>query len=223
MFLQSRTISAMIFSMEVTKEESRQAIEPQFLSQAQASGVTLHIGQMNKTEHEGTIRDIGRYEINLEENGKIITILKQEMAYLTAPHPVLNVPEPQQTSGPVDEAPSAPAPGKPNIQQEFLDKAIKENQLLTLYLINGQRIRAHIEAYDNFTILLKLAGKVGIKTGNGITIDMRLTKQDVADMVGTTVETSIRTFTKFKKAGLLADKDGKIVILDKDGLEGFSS
>ncbi|MGC1455578.1 MAG: RNA chaperone Hfq [Nitrospirota bacterium] len=50
-------------------------------------------------------------------------------------------------------------PGKPNIQQEFLDKAIKESQLLTLYLINGQRVRAHIEAYDSFTILLKEDGK----------------------------------------------------------------
>jgi host factor-I protein len=155
--------------MEVTKEESRQAIEPQFLSQAQASGITLHIGQMNKTEHEGIIRDIGRYEINLEENGKIVTILKQEMAYLTAPHPVLIVPEPQQTSGSANEALAAPSPGKPNIQQEFLDKAIKENQLLTLYLINGQRVRAQIEAYDNFTILLKEEGKQHLYYKHSIT------------------------------------------------------
>src|SRR3972149_6531171 len=100
MFLQSHAISAMIFPMEVTKEESRQAIEPQFLSQAQASGIKLHIGQMNKTEHEGTVRDIGRYEINFEENGRIVTIPKQEMSYLTAPQPVLIVPESQRTSGP---------------------------------------------------------------------------------------------------------------------------
>jgi len=159
----------MILPMEVTKEESRQAIEPQFLSQAQASGITLHIGQMNKTEHEGTIRDIGRYEINLEENGKIVTILKQEMAYLTAPHPVLIVPEPQQTSGAADEVLAAPSAGKPNIQQEFLDKAIKENQLLTLYLINGQRVRAQIEAYDNFTILLKEEGKQHLYYKHSIT------------------------------------------------------
>jgi host factor-I protein len=149
----------MLFPMEVTKEESRQAIEPQFLSQAQASGIKLHIGQMNKTEHEGTIHDIGRYEINIEENGKIVTILKQEMSSLTAPHPVIILPEPQQTSEPADQSLAAPSPGKPNIQQEFLDKAIRESQLLTLYLINGQRVRAHIEAYDSFTILLKEDGK----------------------------------------------------------------
>ncbi len=149
----------MIFLMEVLKEESRQSIEPQFLSQAQASGVKLRIGQMNKTEHEGVIRDIGRYEINLEENGGIITLLKQEISFITAPHPIFAVSAPRQAGGPPDQATAEPAAGRPNIQQEFLDKAIKENQLVTLYLINGQRIRAHIEAYDSYTILLKEDGK----------------------------------------------------------------
>ena len=89
----------MLFSMEVQKEESRQSIEPQFLSQAQALGVMLHIGQMNKNEHEGVIREVGRYEINLEENGKIVTLLKQEMSHLTAPHPLLTVPASSHAHG----------------------------------------------------------------------------------------------------------------------------
>jgi CRP/FNR family transcriptional regulator len=88
----------------------------------------------------------------------------------------------------------------------------------TLKNIALERVEARIAA-----LLLKLAGKVGVETRDGILIDMRLTKQDVADMVGTTVETSIRTFSKFKKEGLLDDKEGKIVIKDKDGLAAFSS
>ncbi len=81
-----------------------------------------------------------------------------------------------------------------------------------------ERVEARIAA-----LLLKLAGKVGVETKEGLLIDMRLTKQDVADMVGTTVETSIRTFSKFKKQGLVADTDGKIVIKDKEGLAELSS
>jgi host factor-I protein len=149
----------MIFLMEVLKEESRQTIEPQFLSQAQASGVKLRIGQMNKTEHDGVIRDIGRYEINLEENGGIITLLKQEISFITAPHPIFTVPATKQESSSPNLATPESAAGRPNIQQEFLDKAIREKQLLTLYLISGQRIRANIEAYDSYTILLKEDGK----------------------------------------------------------------
>ncbi len=146
--------------MEVMNEESRQGIEPQFLSQAQASGIKLRIGQMNKTEQEGTIRDIGRYEINVEENGKIVTLLKQEISFLSAPHPVLSVPPPPG---------AANTAGRPNVQQEFLDKAIRENQLLTLFLINGQRIKATIEAYDNFTLLLKEGGKQHLYYKHSIT------------------------------------------------------
>jgi CRP/FNR family transcriptional regulator len=52
---------------------------------------------------------------------------------------------------------------------------------------------------------------------------MRLTKQDVADMVGTTVETSIRTFSKFKKAGLVGESNGRFVIRDVEGLRSLSS
>ena len=81
-----------------------------------------------------------------------------------------------------------------------------------------ERVEARIAA-----LLLKLAGKVGIETKDGTMIDMRLTKQDVADMVGTTVETSIRTFSKFKKQDLVSEIDGKIIIKDKEGLAAFSS
>ncbi len=137
--------------MEVLKEDSKQAIEPQFLAEALASGIKIRIGQMNKTEHEGVLRDVGRYELNLEENGSIITLLKQEISYLTVPHSLFSLRTPDQAGSPADAAVVRP----PNIQQEFLDKAIRENQLLTLYLVNGQRIKAHIVAYDSFTILLK--------------------------------------------------------------------
>jgi len=81
-----------------------------------------------------------------------------------------------------------------------------------------ERVEARIAA-----LLLKLSNKVGVKTANGVLIDMRLTKQDVADMVGTTVETSIRTFSKFKKQGLVTDADGKIIIRDAEGLTALSS
>jgi CRP/FNR family transcriptional regulator len=81
-----------------------------------------------------------------------------------------------------------------------------------------ERVEARIAA-----LLLKLGNKVGVETDAGLMIDMRLTKQDVADMVGTTVETSIRTFSKFRKEGLVTDSDGKIIIKDREGLMSFSS
>ncbi len=165
-FLQMKLNSDMIFSMEVTKEESRPTLEPQFLSQAKTTGSRVRIGLMNKAEHEGSIRDIGRYELNLEENSGMITLLKQEISFITAPQALLASPA---AVGPQEmPAPEAPA-GRPNIQQEFLDKAISESQVLTLFLINGLRIKANIEAYDNFTILLNEGGRQHLYYKHAIT------------------------------------------------------
>jgi CRP/FNR family transcriptional regulator len=71
------------------------------------------------------------------------------------------------------------------------------------------------------SLLLKLSEQVGRETPEGKVIDMKLTKQDIAEMVGTTVETSIRTMSKFKKMGLIEEKAGKIVIKDPSGLESI--
>jgi host factor-I protein len=161
----------MIFLMEVQKEESRQTIEPQFLSQALASGIRLRVGQMNKTEYEGLLHDVGRYEINLEVNGALITLLKQEISYLSALQPVLSgsaLSPPQSAADQSSTSPDVVA-SRPNIQQEFLDKAIRENQLLTLYLVNGQRVKAHIEAYDSFTLLLSEGGRQHLYYKHAIT------------------------------------------------------
>jgi CRP/FNR family transcriptional regulator len=50
---------------------------------------------------------------------------------------------------------------------------------------------------------------------------MKLTKQDIAEMVGTTVETSIRTMSKLTKAGIVSTKAGNIVIRDPDKLKSL--
>jgi host factor-I protein len=170
-FLQKCINSDMIFLMEVQKEESKQTIEPQFLSQALVNGIRLRIGQMNKTEYEGLLHDVGRYEINLEVNGALITLLKQEISYLSAPQPVLSRPafQPPQSGSEPSSTSQAAVASRPNIQQEFLDKAIRENQLLTLYLVNGQRIKAHIEGYDSFTLLLSEGGRQHLYYKHAIT------------------------------------------------------
>jgi host factor-I protein len=155
--------------MEVLKEESRHTIEPQFLSQAQTTGVKVRIGLMNKTEHEGIIRDIGRYELNLEEDSRTVTLLKQEISFVTAPNALLASPSATAAQEPGTLPAPEPPAGRPNIQQEFLDKAMTENQVLTLFLINGQRIKANIEAYDNFTILLNEGGRQHLYYKHAIT------------------------------------------------------
>lgn len=72
------------------------------------------------------------------------------------------------------------------------------------------------------SLLLKLASKAGLDAPEGRAIDMKLTKQDIAEMVGTTVETSIRTMSKLKKIGAVSEKGGRIVIKDAARLSALA-
>ncbi|MDH4162748.1 MAG: RNA chaperone Hfq [Nitrospirota bacterium] len=134
-------------------EAVKHVIEPQYLAQALAQGVTVRIGQMNKTEHEGIIREIGRYEINVEEQGGTVTILKQDISYIHSPRTLIQAAPPMEQDTAAN--PEHSASMRPNVQQEFLDKAIRERHVLTLFLLTGQRVKTVIENYDNFTLLTR--------------------------------------------------------------------
>ncbi len=51
---------------------------------------------------------------------------------------------------------------------------------------------------------------------------MPLTRQDVADMTGTTVETAIRVMSKFRRAELIKTRRGKVVLVDLDALQDIA-
>lgn len=72
------------------------------------------------------------------------------------------------------------------------------------------------------SLLIKLSDKAGEKIPEGVAINMKLTKQDLAEMVGTTVETSIRTMSKLSKAGLVISKAGRIIIKDLERLKSLT-
>lgn len=87
----------------------------------------------------------------------------------------------------------------------------------TLKNIALERVESRIAA-----LLVKLADRTGDGVNAGETvINMRVTKQDMADMVGTTVETAIRVMSRFRKSGLIADKNGRIAIKDMEALKAL--
>jgi CRP-like cAMP-binding protein len=73
-------------------------------------------------------------------------------------------------------------------------------------------------------LLLKLADRIGEEpTIDGITIPIVLSRQDIADLVGTTVETAIRVMSRWRKMNIVTNDKRGILIKDRDTLEDLAS
>ncbi len=71
-------------------------------------------------------------------------------------------------------------------------------------------------------LFLRLAGEMGRAERDGVFIPMALSRQELADLAGTTIETCIRIMSRWGKQGVVAtEKDGFLVI-DRKALETLS-
>jgi CRP/FNR family transcriptional regulator len=73
----------------------------------------------------------------------------------------------------------------------------------------GERVEQRIAG-----ILVMLSSKFGA--------DLPFTRQEIADMAGTTIETAIRTMTRFKENGIIKSARGSITVLDDTNLRSIA-
>lgn len=72
-------------------------------------------------------------------------------------------------------------------------------------------------------VLLKLAEKLGEKRPEGLLIQAPLSRQDLAEMTGTTPETASRILSQFQKERLIHSGRQWIAVIDRDGLAAIAS
>lgn len=92
----------------------------------------------------------------------------------------------------------------------------------------GNRLRSSAEQIRSLAVerveqriarvLLKLGSSAGSDSPEGRVIEMPLTRQDVADMTGTTVETAIRVMSKFRRNNVIRTRRGKVLLVDLEEL-----
>jgi CRP/FNR family transcriptional regulator, nitrogen oxide reductase regulator len=70
--------------------------------------------------------------------------------------------------------------------------------------------------------LLKLADRMGRPEGDRVLIQTPLSRQDLANMVGTTLETASRVISQFRKAGLIDSGRQWIAIRNRAGLAAIA-
>ena len=81
--------------------------------------------------------------------------------------------------------------------------------LLSLQVLAGERVERRLAH-----ILLKLADRAGrAEAGGAILITIPLTRQDLAEMAGTTLETAIRTMSRFRAQGWVETRRGGYVLI----------
>lgn len=102
---------------------------------------------------------------------------------------------------------------------EFARSVIRELTKLTLALtrkveeMRGQRVETRIAQ-----LFLSLAERMGKETAQGIEVPLHLSRQEVAEMVGTTVESAIRVLARWGREGILITGEKRFVIPSRDRL-----
>lgn len=110
-------------------------------------------------------------------------------------------------------------------REEFLSFLAQNPGIaLKIIVVLGERLRSAHERLRDLAsekveqrvarILLMLYSKVGSV--------LPFTRQEIADMAGTTIETSIRTMSRLKNTGIIGSTRGQITILDEPRLRQLS-
>jgi CRP/FNR family cyclic AMP-dependent transcriptional regulator len=120
------------------------------------------------------------------------------------------------------------------VSADFLRDLCARNAQLTLHigkLIGLRRMRIESRLADLLfctvpvrvaKLLLQLSEKFGRPEGNGTLIDLRLTHQELADLVGANREAVTRAIDGLLDRYLVRYEGRRIVILDRAGLEGLA-
>jgi CRP/FNR family transcriptional regulator len=88
------------------------------------------------------------------------------------------------------------------------------HSLMEMQVLAGERVERRLAH-----ILLKLAERVGRRQSEGMLITLPLSRQDLADLSGTTLETAIRIMSRLRTQGVVKTlRGGYLLILDEGEL-----
>lgn len=145
-------------------------LEPGFLSRLRQRSCRVQIQLMNRAVIDGTLADVSRYEVLLQDQQGCHVLTKREIASITCSQlehvvegegerveatasdlqPPTSLPD-RQTSNVQPHA----SHGRPDIQETFLAQVQAQRQMIDLYLLTGARYRGRLLGYDHFTLYLR--------------------------------------------------------------------
>ncbi|MBI4569316.1 MAG: Crp/Fnr family transcriptional regulator [Planctomycetes bacterium] len=118
-------------------------------------------------------------------------------------------------------------------KQDF-QEMLRQNPQMTMNILRVlcDRLRAANAQIQDLTFkslpgrisstIAKLAEKFGVAVADGVMINVRLTQQELADLVGTNRESVSKAISAYRKEGSVRVEDQKIVVTDRAKLLGWS-
>ena len=113
--------------------------------------------------------------------------------------------------------------------------AVAERQpavIKEIALMIGRRLRTAHDSVESLAVdpvearlaaaLVRLAEREGVHVQHRVTLPFHLTRQSLADMTGTTVETAIRVVSRWLKEGLLDDDGARLALTDVEALRALT-
>jgi CRP/FNR family transcriptional regulator, global nitrogen regulator len=121
-----------------------------------------------------------------------------------------------------------------SVQKASIERVIKSNPGFALKLFSSlsERLRQSDEVIESLlhrevatrlaTLLLNLSERFGEEDTNGVVLDVRLTHQDLANMIASTREAVSKVMSEFQRTGFIEVRNRKIVLLDRDALHEYA-
>jgi CRP/FNR family transcriptional regulator len=108
----------------------------------------------------------------------------------------------------------------PGFARGMILQMTRLNMALTrkLAAMHGKRVGARVA-----TLFLSLADRLGRQTAEGTEIPLALSRQEIAELVGTTVESAIRVMSRWNRQGVLLTGSGRFLIPDRDTLRSAAN
>lgn len=121
-----------------------------------------------------------------------------------------------------------------SIQKSAIERVIKMRPDFALKLFSSfsERLRQSDEVIESLlhrevatrlaTLLINLSDRFGTGNGTGTMLDVRLTHQDLANMIASTREAVSKVMSEFQRDGYIEVRSRKIVILNRDALADYA-
>jgi host factor-I protein len=126
------------------------SLQDHFLNSVRRARLPVTIFLVKGVKLQGTITGFDAFSLLLRREGASQLVYKHSISTIMPAEPP---PDLVASSAPADGAKAA-------LQDQFLAAAAREQQRMTLFLVNGVMLQGAVAAFDQFSLLLERGGQV---------------------------------------------------------------